>query len=428
VGRRLTTLALAGALAVLVALPADALGAGLKRVSYRATDTDAPRTFFDNGGLRLRGSCEESQDLNVVARTNFDNALISYNAQSFDGDAYAEDTDLDTGQNEDLFDELGFSGDSTAGQIIYARPGGKVVTVDFSSEEGEINDGDRDCAFVGVARVLDSTSSNRINFRAQTGTGPTEILSKGGLTLTARCTAEEDGFSVLANTAVDDAMIHHNGQSDQPADNTDLANHLDDFDQDVTYSFDALRTGVGQVIYARPDGKVVTVDWAKHDQASMFGNDTDCAVVGAARVRSPGDPTLLDFAADSPTVGFPFFTLDGLQLKAACFDEDLITRVRSLSDNSMIHANMQTPFEDPDYGEDDEADNTQEEERPLFGFNDPYFEESSNEPDGSSGQLISATEGGTYVTVDWLQEESGEPFDGQDDCAFLGTAEISTPG
>lgn len=423
-------LGLAAALGVLLCLPVDALGA-TERVNYRAESPDGPRTFFDHGGLILRGSCQEMQgDLHVDVETKFNNAVISLNGQDGDGSAvYAERTDFDIGDDLVLFDEFADDGDSSTGQIVYARPGGKVVTVDWAGEEAEdFIHGNRDCGFFGAARVVESGSADRINFRAEGGGSPTPILSRAGMTLTARC---DDGHQLFvdATSAVDDAMIHHNAQSDDPSDNSAFADHEDEFDGSDEVTIPVTDgdsdSSNGHFIYARPDGKVLTVDWTAHEDESMFGNDTDCAFVGTARVRDPGDPKLLDYASDSE--GVSFFNTGGLELKASCIDEDLITRVRSRAHGSIIHVNSQSPFTPPLYGEDDFAENAEVDEHPLFGIAaNPYFFDW--EPDASSGQLISAAPNGTYVTIDWLTEEDGQPFDGQFDCAFLGTAEVVSPG
>lgn len=415
-------LGLAAALGVLLSLPADALGA-VERVNYRAESPDGPRTFFDQGGLLLRGSCQGSEDLTVEARTKHNNALISHNVQS--GGAFAdEDLDLDVGESHELLD--GNFLDSTSGQIVYARPGGKVVTIDWSGET-EVNEivtpgGDRDCGFFGAARVVDSGAADRINFRADAGEGPTTVLSRGGLTLTADCDGSEE-LTVEAASGVDDAMLHANQQDAETDHDAEYTDNLDE--GDPIPNFLLTDDGAGQLIYARPDGKVVTVDFAAQDDADLFGNTADCAFVGTARVRDPGDPKLLDYAT-SQALGVSPFNTGGLELKAACPDAELITRIRSHADDSIIHANTQTPFEGALYGEDDSAEDDGFDEHPLFGaFDEPYFE--TNNAEGASGQLIFAAPNGTYVTIDWLTAEDFEPFDGQEGCAWLGTAEVVSP-
>jgi hypothetical protein len=135
-----------------------------RRVDYRADSGSPKRTFFEAGGLSLKGSCDGG-DLNVTARSSADHAVVHANSQGPGTVAtYAGDDDFGPGDPFRLTRELGAAG-SGVGQLIFVSRNGNVVTADWLSRGGGVYGGTRDCAFVGSARVLDSESRDALLFK-----------------------------------------------------------------------------------------------------------------------------------------------------------------------------------------------------------------------------------------------------------------------
>ena len=429
-----------GALLLAAAGPAEA--GSLKRVNYRSAADDPAKTnfkFFDRGGLTMEGNCAGGS-LTVEVGTKVDGAMIHADSQfdGGDGAAYREDDDWDSNEDFDLFST--FPEDDDSGHIVYARSGGKVVTVDWLSETSADDDpygGDKnkDCVFVGTARVLDSSFADRINYRADAD-DPPKTFKRGGLSLTASC--EGGQLLVEADTNTENSMLFHNiqfphdeGQTFEDA----FGSFESDFDPGSPITvFGATQAdhNTGAAVYGRPGGINVTAVWAGEDQDNgdeAFGKD--CVFVGTMRRRVTGDAKRVNFRFSGDTTApVTFFNQGGLKLRATCdpdspFDPlDVLPEVSG--DHRLLHANTNSLAEGIDYGEDDDILVSENGTRGLFGAPPALLHHGSAE---ESGQLLFSTPGGTYTTINWAAhgEEGFEPFGGTKDCAFVGTAEISKP-
>lgn len=141
-------------------------GVSLASVNFRAPKGTAATEFFNQGGLKLIGTCSAGGDLNVVANSTVNDAAITVgtidNSTTTDsgGDtgptdtpAYRDDDDFDLAQNVSAFPGGG-ADDSAQGSLVYANPNGQNVSVTFRNEEdadalGSAND----CFFNGTAII-----------------------------------------------------------------------------------------------------------------------------------------------------------------------------------------------------------------------------------------------------------------------------------
>lgn len=408
----------AACLAALVLGATLADSASAARVSYRAFDGSAPKTFYDNGGLKLIGECDPGDQMTITARTTVGNAMFHANSQGGNsGDSYFEDDDFDTADQLEFLNAGNLDADDSAsGQIEYGRPGGSNVSIAWLAEESDGYAMARDCVFQGTARFVDSGSSYRANYRFDQPNGPTTFFNQGGLKLIGQCTL--GGLSVTAKTSTDDSMIHANSQYA-----TDNVAALADNDFNIADSFllqDAaggfLDNVAGQIVYAKPGGTNVTVDWAAEDGHHAL--DRDCVFNGTARVRSSGDLKRVNFRVPSGDAGpTTFFSQGGLKLIGKCVAGDLDVTLATGVDHASIHYDGQRPFTATSF--DNDSFSTDPDDWPeLFGSQG--LDEEDN-----SGQIIYTSYSGTNVTIRY----AGEELDGFSNypCAFVGTAEVGTP-
>jgi hypothetical protein len=123
---------------------------------------------------------------------------------------------------------------------------------------------------------VNNRSVEKISFVAAAGTGPTQVLSLNGLTIGAACSG--GALSVSATTAVSSAFIHTGGTfgaAPAPFYGEDDVFNVGDAPFDVLpgTGSDELR---GTLVYARPDGEVVTVDFLAEETG------TGCVFAGTA--------------------------------------------------------------------------------------------------------------------------------------------------
>jgi hypothetical protein len=388
------------------------------RVSYRALDGSAPKTFYNNGGLKLIGECDPGDSMTITAKTTVDDAMFHANSQGGNsGDAYFEDDNFDIADSLEFLNAGNLDAlDSSSGQIEYGRPGGTNVSIAWLAEEGDGYSQARDCIFQGTARFVDSGSSYRANYRFDQPNGPTEFFNHGGLRLIGQCSP--GGLSVEAKTTTDNSMIHANSQYSGNAQNALTDNDFDAADsfllQNAVNGF--LDNASGQIVYAKPGGTNVTVDWAGEDGHSAL--DRDCVFNGTARVRSSGDAKRVNFRVPSGDAGpTTFFSQGGLKLVGECDSGDLDVTLTTSKDHGSIHYNGQR------FGT--ATDN----ENDFFGA-DPddwleLFGSQGLDEEDSSGQIIYTAYSGTNVTIRY----AGEETDGFSNypCAFIGTAEVGSP-
>jgi hypothetical protein len=446
--------------------------ASAARVSYRAEADDGPRKFFDSGGLELRGQCEGSSfgtEVDVTADTDFSDAMIHFNGQSGPpGESpkadYNQDDEFNPNDDVGLFapeGEGGLGSDhaiNSSGQIVYSRPGGVNVTVDWIADSSRFSEfgGEEDepaphgeafdCIFVGHARVV-SSGEERLNFRSGVIGNPVPVLDLGGMILMADCNPDNTGgtdpdddpeLSVTAIPKVSQSMMHFNGQF--PGDQPSGDGHAFDFNDNLNvggggepvFAVIPGRDSAGQIIFAKPGGVNTTVDWMAHEGDGLGGSNR-CVFSGSARKRVAGDARRVNYRPNATgTQQTTFFKLGGLRLAGRCSGgmggPSLFVDAISGSNHSVIHANAQSSGPEIDYGENDNFNEGIDDSVPMFGDliviggPSPLL----SETDQTSGQLIYSTEAGTHVVIDWLAEEV-QGFSSTKPCAFVGTAEVSKP-
>ena len=422
VARCLATVA--STLAVIALVAPSPARAGLEAVDYRANDGSSARTFFKEGGLKLRGKCLSGDDLHVTARTTRSNAAIHYNAQyASTGASYAEQDDFDKADAEDLLGNLGVD-DDASGQIVYSRPGGVNVTVDWLAERSDAYGGARECVFAGTARVLGRDSRDSLNYRADVGDAPTLFLERGGLRMNVTCIDSGGGgqLGVLIGGTTNDGVVRVNSQS---AGNLSDDGTNNDTNASLTQNMFSVFLGdialndssVGQIVFSSADGTNVSVDWMAEDN-DADGIDAlgkDCVFTGTIRVLQNADPKSLGLRFNGTLPITSFFSAGGLDLLAGCDGADQDIFADAAVDSSMIHYNGQAG--------DAAAHGAQNDLNPDA----PWDLENGVADDASSGQLVYSTPTGAIVSADYLAEDGTDSLFGAGDCNFLGTAEVAGP-
>jgi hypothetical protein len=122
-------------------------------------------------------------------------------------------------------------------------------------------------------------SLKRFSFRAPAGTGGTSVLSLGGLTISAACSAGTS-LSASATTSVGGAVVHSGGTWSTP---TSQSFYAEDNSFAPGDNFGFLDEGTtnstslnGTLVYARADGVIVTVDFLAEESAGT------CILAGTA--------------------------------------------------------------------------------------------------------------------------------------------------
>jgi hypothetical protein len=164
-----------------------------------------------------------------------------------------------------------FETDGTeVGRIEAKTPGAKPFTTDATGVATGLN-----------ADRVDGLDAGRVDFRAATGTGLTEILNLGGLILRASCGTGPD-LDVRADTTVVNSTIHVSW-------NRDPANqpfYRDDNDFDPGDNFAIMSVGnddraQGTLVYSSPAGSHVSVTF-QAEEANAFAGATACLFAGTA--------------------------------------------------------------------------------------------------------------------------------------------------
>jgi hypothetical protein len=130
-------------------------------------------------------------------------------------------------------------------------------------------------ATAGDAATVGGRTVQKFSFVAPGGTAATTVLSLKGLSLTSTCTVGP-ALSVTATTAVNDAVVHvHAGRPGL------VSQTLAGDNFDVGDNFDPLPSpggteAVGELVYVRQDGEVVTASYLTHETA------TGCIFAGTA--------------------------------------------------------------------------------------------------------------------------------------------------
>ena len=269
---------LAALTALLLAAPAA--GATTKRVRYAVNPETPESTFFQGGGLKLRGSCLGG-NLQVLAGSVTDHA--SLHASSIDaadgGDThYIEDDDLNRNEFDGLLATLG--ADGSTGQLVYSASDGSSVTVNWLAEEGDAFGGAKGCAFVGTARTAEKGAADDVVYQAGSNSRPKSFFKGGGLKLQRRCT-EPARLHIVLRSLSDHGTVHYGSlRFSVPGYGED-----DDFSTGFALTSPLLEgdSGIGQIVYSRPNGPTVTVSWLS-EEGDAYGGTRDCAFLGTADV------------------------------------------------------------------------------------------------------------------------------------------------
>jgi hypothetical protein len=116
---------------------------------------------FSIGGFGMSFNCHTSRDLQWFYTSGFDNATL-HMSWSIAGDPSAKtfvNDDVDSGFFFDPFPSSG-NDDDLAGNLVYSRPDGGVVTMDFQMEDSDASGssealgGTKDCLFSGIAHFI----------------------------------------------------------------------------------------------------------------------------------------------------------------------------------------------------------------------------------------------------------------------------------
>lgn len=296
----------AGALAAAVAAvlaPLALASAASARVAkapvlYLAPENTAgSEPFFARGGLRLTGSCAPGADpvTTITASSAVDDASIHVAAQGQSGLAYAEDDDLDAGDS--FTGGLNHADNFIGGQLVYSRPDGRHVTINWGRVYALESGQPKRCAFFGIAQVArpgrDPRARKRVDFRAQPGRSK-RVLRAGGLRLRASCTAGGD-LKLVATTGPGHAVLHANYQGSGGDGFAGDANLRKGERFPVFGRLGGDDDAAGQIVYLSPAGTVVSVDWMA-EEGDAYGGRRACAFAGTARVAGKRSPDRARFA------------------------------------------------------------------------------------------------------------------------------------
>lgn len=269
---------------------ADPPGASLQRISYRPSGADEATTFFERGGLRLRGSCSTAgaDDIDVRARSDVANATI--HMQAFRREPDGDETQLSGGANDlDPGESLNLLGDVNAddaaiGRFVFSAPGGTEVVGRWLVEERDGYGDSRPCLFAGAARVAETGDSRALAYAVNPSAAATDVYLQNGLWLEGTCEAGPPvDVDILIRTTVDDAAfrIYTQGIGQSGSGGGDSV------DPGVTLGFGVDDAMIGALVYSRPNGRAVTTDYLA-EEVDGHGGTHDCLFAGAAERVIPG--------------------------------------------------------------------------------------------------------------------------------------------
>ena len=405
------------------AAPADAAG-----FSYRDDAAFMPEheKVFSGGGLKLFAECQAaplSQDLDVFARSERNNAILHFDSLSDDdGDVtgYGNVDDFDAGPANEA--TITTADDDAVGRIVYRR-GKRVVSVDYLAEDGVVP-GENDCLFAGVTHVAKAGSGGFV-FSQLRNSEPRRVFKGGGLTLRADC----DNFMtsptlvVSAKSLVDGAAIH----ASSLANPNDGATVVDDFGgHDLLNAGDKVtltdnpavsdvqlieaRNASGEFVFAHR-GAVVTIHWL----AQRFAATDKCLFAGTVDVRKRGSSRRIFFRHDVDEETTAILSLAGFKFFGAC-DADgpaTATRVSSTQgQGASLHIGEQS-----DQGDDGSDEFFYAEIDDMITGVQYLIGSSLAGGENALGQLVYAR-GSRVVSADYLVDEDGALGS---QCAIAGT-------
>ncbi|HXH24090.1 MAG TPA: hypothetical protein VNI78_02505, partial [Vicinamibacterales bacterium] len=352
------------AAAVLLAAASSASAAvTTAKIRYVAPTGGSEQTLFDHEGLQIIGGCGPGGDTSIALRGTLDNSMLFVNGQGGESIGAVGNPGFNSGSAVFMPAILGLDGTFDAGQILFSRPNGTHITIDWAMHEDALFPSANQCGFWGVATIAKPGGRNRgsrrrIDFRKDASRKGKTVLEAKGLKLKASCKAGNLG--VLARTKADHAVLHANSQG--------LTEHYaGDENLRTKERFRLIkRLGLtagdaldsGQLIYATPRGAVVSVDWiartngaygtgAKGGRGIPGPPQFDCAFVGTARTlgKRAGDrawfarrrPEGLPASArrgSAPIPLTPFFERPPFGLSGRCIRAEGTDRILRVSGGS----------------------------------------------------------------------------------------------
>jgi hypothetical protein len=383
----------------------------MKRIFFKANAGSSPATAFKAAGLKLTAHCATGPQLIVKATSSKDSASIHANEQPalMSSGTYVENDDMTAGA-AGAVPILGPDGMEdvplTSGQIIYSKPSGKAVTIDFIAGQGVGTP--TTCVFAGAAEV--ASGSAVVNYRANPGTASEVFFHHGGLALSGSCGAGED-LNVVAHSHTKHAIIHVNDQY-----LTNGFDYLENNDFSPGSPFTIVSHGdslAGQVIYSRPNGKTTTIeDLAEED---IFGK-SKCGFIGTNDYATTKTSNSVDFRVDAPTPQRTVFKRDHVEVDASCDAGPALTASLAASDPSLEVQGANAQYA-PDQSTFSGSAGSSGSGDFTFGYGGSH----------ASGQLIVARAGNkSVVAIDYLAETS-DAYGGRKDCALVGTSRVLTP-
>jgi hypothetical protein len=399
---------------LLAALAPGSVAASVKRIYYRGAAGGPSKTVLHAGGLRLTAQCASGMSgavLSVTASSDVADASIHANEQPGDsspGD-YTENDDLMVGDPLPIYGSGGMPLTAfAAGQIVYSKPTRGAVSVDFIAAQngGEANI----CRFAGTARVA-PRGTGLVYYRASPGAPPVKFFDRGGLVLRGICSGT-DVMTVRARTRGERATIHSNGQYLSPGIDYSEDNHLspgETFDLGTAADSEA-----GQLIYSRPDGRTLTIDFLSEED--IYG-EPGCAFAGTDDVAGPRNRNDVYYAKDAPRPRKRFFHRGGVSFNATCNAGPSLLANIGIRDSTLAVSELAEQFAASPGATFSAGAGTSGGDTigGVFGA------------DADSGELVVARQSDRSVTsVEYLAEE-GNGNGGRPDCLVAGTARVLKP-
>ena len=259
-------------------------------IIFRAREGKPAKTVADLSVTKLRAECASNAgpDLNLsvknglVTSSTFAGSQSDFNSNGSDEAGFRGIIGLFN--DEAQVDTSGVAGDHAVGQLV-VNTSNSQVSVDYAvSSSGGLG---RDCVFAGIARQQDATAGDRrpVYSTYTVPDGPDTFFSRGGLEMTASCSAASD-LSLEASSPDADAIAHWGIQSDANGDTADTNQYFEVEPLDAVGGpvLDASEDekAIVEMVYRLPGGSYTTADFIA-DESGIFGG-ANCAVAGTSEV------------------------------------------------------------------------------------------------------------------------------------------------
>jgi hypothetical protein len=431
------------AVALLVAASPASGAVSKAKIRYVAPTGGSEQTVFDRDGLQIVGGCAPGGDTHIALRGTRDNSMLFVNGQGGESIGAVGQPGFNSGSAVFLPAILLLDGSFDAGQILFSRPNGTHITIDWAMHEDGLFPPANQCGFWGVATIAKPGGRNRgtrrrIDFRSDASRKGKTVLKAKGLKLKASCRGGNLG--VVARTGADHTVVHANAQG--------LTEHYaGDENLRTNERFRLIkRLGLtagdaldsGQLIYATPRGAVVSVDWIARSNGA-YGTGTkggragtpgaprfDCAFVGTARAlgkrardrawfaRRRPEPPAGAGRGSTPIPLTPFFQRSPFGLSGGCAEAEGTSRILRVN-GTIGEAGAFVGAEQAAAGD------------AVSGASAAGGNTSSalTISDHAAGHTAFVGAGGAVLSVDWLAEERQAFGAGKrrKRCLFAGTTE-----